>query len=263
MDTYEVYTSEMAATTKLIKQSGYSQRIARELTGVLAEQAQMAGWAAFDAGRVAESRKHYKTALVAARESGDPGLIGNTLIFMAYEKADRDTATEGTRVAGQQVTPRVSALLYERLAWTHAVAGQTLAAEKALDHAFAALDRPPPSRPEPDWVHWVDDVEVAIMAGRCFTELRRPTRAIPVLENALGRYDDTHSRDKALYLTWLAHAHLDNDDAEQAAAVTERALDLAAGVGSVRPGARLRGVLRRLALCGGPEVAAVLERARG
>ncbi|WP_328329167.1 hypothetical protein OHA70_05360 [Kribbella sp. NBC_00382] len=45
MDTYAVYTSEMAATERLIKNAGYSGATARALTGVLAEQAQMAGWA--------------------------------------------------------------------------------------------------------------------------------------------------------------------------------------------------------------------------
>ncbi len=97
MDTYAVYTSEMAATERLIKNASYSGATARTLTGVLAEQAQMAGWAAFDAGRLADSRRHYRKALLAARESGDPGLEGNSLAFIAYEKADSTTAAEWTR----------------------------------------------------------------------------------------------------------------------------------------------------------------------
>ena len=100
------------------------------------------------------------------------------------------------------------------------------------------------------------------MTGRCLSELQNHSRAVPVLGDALRRYDDTHSRDKALYLTWLAHAHLAADEPERAAAVVGHALDLAAGVGSVRPGERLRGVFRHLAHYGGPEVADVLERTR-
>jgi transcriptional regulator with XRE-family HTH domain len=260
MDTYTVYTSELAATERLIKAASYSGATARALTGVLAEQAQMAGWAAFDAGRFTDSRRHYRHALDAARESGDPGLEGNSLAFIAYEKADSATAQESTRVAGTHATPRVRALLHERLAWAHAVAGQALAAERALESAAAAVTEPN-TDPEPDFVFWVDPLEIDIMTGRCLAELHRP-RAIPVLEDALSRYDDTHSRDKALYLTWLAHAYLDADQPEKAAAVTSQALDLAAGVGSVRPGGRLRGVLQRLSRYGGPEVSEVLERAR-
>jgi hypothetical protein len=51
------------------------------------------------------------------------------------------------------------------------------------------------SRPEPDWVFWVDDDELNIMVGRCWTELRRPLRAVPTLEAVLARYEDTHARD--------------------------------------------------------------------
>jgi len=261
MDTYAVYTSEMAATERLIKNASYSGATARALTGVLAEQAQMAGWAAFDAGRLADSRRHYRKALLAARESGDPGLEGNSLAFIAYETADSTTAAESTRVAGTRATPRVRALLNERLAWAHAVAGHALASERALEAAASAVTEPTKA-PEPDFVFWVDPLEIDIMTGRCLTELRRP-HSVAVLEDALSRYDDTHARDKALYMTWLAHAHLDANSPETAAAVTERALDLASGVGSVRPGGRLRGVLHRLTQYGGPEVSAVLERARG
>lgn len=263
MDTYQVYMTEMAATANLIKQASYNQSTARALTGILAEQAQMAGWAAFDAGRMKESRRHYKTALTAANESGDAALISNSLAFMAYERAEIETATESTRVAGGKVTPRVRALLHERLAWTYAAAGQINATCGALDKAVEAFHNDASNQAEPDWVFWVDETEIDIMTGRCWSELGRPDRAIPVLEAAMQRYDDTHSRDKALYLTWLAHAHIDADDPDQAAAVCEQALDLAAGVGSVRPGERIQGVLRRLAHFGGPEVKAVLDRARG
>jgi tetratricopeptide (TPR) repeat protein len=152
MDTYGVYVNEEAATEKLIKSASYSSSTARALTAVLAEQAQMAGWAAFDAGRYTDSRRHYRLALSAARESGDPGLEGNSLAFMAYEKADSQTAAESTRVAGAAATPRVRALLHERLAWAYAVAGRASAAGRALDQAVAAVNEPtsgpdPPSSP--------------------------------------------------------------------------------------------------------------------
>lgn len=84
------------------------------------------------------------------------------------------------------------------------------------------------------------------MTGRCWTELRRPLRAVPVLEKALEAYDDRHARDKALYLSWLADSYLAAGEVEQAAAVTGRALDLSAGVASVRPRQRLEPVLQQL-----------------
>lgn len=84
---------------------------------------------------------------------------------------------------------------------------------------------------------------------------------MPVLERVLARFDDTHARDKALYLTWLVSSYLQAREVEQAAATVERAFDLANGVASVRPSARIASVARRLeAHRPVPEVAAALER---
>jgi hypothetical protein len=79
-------------------------------------------------------------------------------------------------------TPRVAALLLERKAWAHAVAGDYRQADTALNLAREALHRDD-DRPEPDWVFWVDEREIDIMGGRCWTELRKSLRAVPVLES--------------------------------------------------------------------------------
>ncbi len=71
---------------------------------------------------------------------------------------------------------------------------------------------------------WVDRIEVQIMTGRCWSVLRRPVRATVALEQALAVYDDTHARDKALYLSWLADAYLDANEVERACAATNRAM---------------------------------------
>jgi hypothetical protein len=93
----------------------------------------------------------------------------------------------------------------------------------------------------------MDHVQVEIVAGRCWTELRRPLRAVPVLESGLAAYDDTHARDKSLYLTWLADSYIDAAEMEHAASVINRVLDLSAGIGSARPRQRAVTVIRRLA----------------
>jgi uncharacterized protein HemY len=85
------------------------------------------------------------------------------------------------------------------------------------------------------------------MAGRCWTELHRPLRAVPALEAAMRQYEDSHARDKALYQSWLAEAYLDAGEVARAAQVTNNALDLSAGVASSRPKQRLDVVLERFA----------------
>ena len=84
------------------------------------------------------------------------------------------------------------------------------------------------------------------MTGRCWSVLRQPGRAISALAGALDRYEDTHARDKALYLTWLADAHIEDGDIEQGAAVARRAVVLCADVASARPRYRIAETLQRL-----------------
>lgn len=267
-DTYRVYLGEYEATRALLRDATYTEETGQALLSVLAEQAQQAGWAAFDGGRHQDAAGLYEASHKAATNAGDAELAGNALAFLAYQtvSGDRRAAIEiaarSCVTAGPGAAPGVRALLYERLAWANAVAGLETETERALEasqDALAEVD----DAPQPDWVAWVDRIELQIMSGRCWTELRRPLRAVPVLESALEQYDDAHARDKSLYLSWLADSYLTAGEVEQAASVTGRALDLSAGVASVRPRQRLAPVLRKLnehrAL---PAVAEMLDKAR-
>ncbi|MEU1106529.1 XRE family transcriptional regulator [Streptomyces tibetensis] len=267
-DTYQVYLGEYQATKALLRDATYTEPTGQALLSVLAEQAQQAGWAAFDGGRHRDATGLYEDSHRAAADAGDTELAGNALAFLAYQAVNGDRragieiAARSVQEAGPGAAPGVRALLHERLAWAHAVAGNNNPTERALEAAQAALAEADGDR-QPDWVAWVDQTELEIMTGRCWTELRRPLRAVPVLEAALSRYDDAHARDKSLYLSWLADSYLTAGEVEQAATITNRALDLCSGVASVRPRQRLAPVLQRLgeheAL---PAVAEVLDKAR-
>lgn len=266
-DTYPVYAAEVETTKTLLTQGSYTGEIGRELHVILAEQLQQAGWAAFDIGDHQRARSAYAESGRAAGVAGARDLAGNALAYAAYQQtataqsgtADADASYE---VAREVATPKVSALLLERKAWAHAAAGDARQADTALEQAREALHRND-SRPEPDWVWWVDEAEIDIMAGRCWTELRRPLRAVPVLETVLAGFDDTCARDKALYLTWLATSYLQAHEVEQAAATLRRAHELASGVASSRPLARITSVARKLDRHRDvPEVADVLDLVR-
>ncbi|MGA5454793.1 XRE family transcriptional regulator [Streptomyces umbrinus] len=267
-DTYRVYLSEYQKTKALIRDSSYTEETGRALRSVLAEMAQQAGWAAFDAGRAADATSLYEASHQAAVDANDAALAGNALAFLAYQnvggnrQAGVEIASRSCATAGSDAPPGVRALLHERLAWAHAVAGQADETGRALAAAEAALAEVEDS-PQPDWVTWVDHNELQIMTGRCWTELRRPLRAVPVLKTALARFDNAQARDKSLYMSWLAASYLHAGEVEEAADVTSRALDLSSEVASVRPRQRLDPIIENLtghrAL---PAVAAVLEKAR-
>lgn len=267
-DTYRIYLAELKATSSLADEASYTDATGRALMAVIAEQAQQAGWSAFDAGWHPLAHRHFMDSLTAASDAGDTSLIANALAYLAYQKVS--TGQPGTgeadascRVADSSDTPQtVRALLYERAAWAHAVAGEAAAADAALERAQGALADGGRMASEPDWAGWVDRTELEIMSGRCWSTLGDHVRAVPALTHALGNYDDTHARDKALYLTWLADAHLDAGEVEQAAAVTGRALALCADVSSVRPQRRITDTLQRLRPHGAVSgVADVIEQA--
>ncbi|WP_411135077.1 XRE family transcriptional regulator [Streptomyces sp. C10] len=222
-------------------------------------------------------REFFKASAGAGLATGLPELdqiksgrrIGHTIPDQLRKRTARlrrldDVLSGGSacHIAGPDASPGVRALLHERLAWAYAVAGHASATEQALNDAETALSEDD-GTPQPDWVAWVDRNELQIMTGRCWTELRRPLRAVPVLEDALATYDDAHARDKSLYLSWLADSYLAAGEVEQAAKITGRALELSSGVASVRPRQRLAPTLRRLGNHRDlPAVADVLERAQ-
>ncbi|MEW2128696.1 helix-turn-helix transcriptional regulator [Streptomyces sp. NPDC007259] len=269
-DTYRVYHAEVQATKTLLRHSSFNGSARRQLTGLLAEQAQLAGWAAFDAGRTRDAVGLYEESRTAAQDAQDTDLYANSLAFLAYQViADAPhkavAFAEDSCAAITTRTPAtVQALLYERLAWACAADGRAADTDKALTSARHALDNAPDGEPQPDWAAWVDHAELDIMTGRCWTELRRPLRAVPVLTRALSQFTDAHARDKALYLSWLADAYLTAGEVEAAAATTGRALELSTGVASIRPRQRLTPLLNRLRTHADiGEVRQVLEQARG
>ncbi|MFB8402240.1 helix-turn-helix domain-containing protein [Streptomyces sp. NPDC055912] len=251
-DTYRVYLGEVQRTKALLRTGSFSDDSRRKLTSLLAEQAQQAGWAAFDGGHGRDAATLYQESRAFAREARDGDLYSNSLAFLAYGTLARDRRTavsfaeESCATITDSTPATVRALLYERLAWACAVDKQPVGTDRALQAARQALAEALDGEPQPHWSAWVDSTELDIMTGRCWTELERPLRSVPVLSSALSRFPDEHARDKALYLSWLAEAYLTAGEVEQAAVTASRALELATGVASIRPRQRIGVVLDRL-----------------
>ncbi|WP_158228179.1 XRE family transcriptional regulator [Pseudonocardia sp. MH-G8] len=249
-DTYGLYAAEAQVSSQMLRTASPGESVRRELLALHAEQSQQAGWAAFDAGWHDLARAHYVESHSAADEAGEPGLAGNALALHAYQLIALDrparVLSEKSVLAAQQdgVEAGVRVLLHSRAAWTFALDGDVEATASSLGLAEEALAER--SNMTPDYAAWVDETELAIMSGRCWSELRRPLRAVPVLESALGRYSNIHARDKALYSSWLADSYIDAGEIEQAAAVTRSSLEIMGDVASVRPRQRLAAVANRL-----------------
>jgi hypothetical protein len=217
------------------------------LTG-LAELAQLAGWVNGDAGNARAAWSAHRLGLRAAREVGDPALVGHLLSSAAQVSIEparalalaRAGATEAARAGS--ATAR--ALSLQRVAHAAALAGDARRCEQAITAAERMYGRRRPAL-DPPWVYWLTDDEFAAMTGRCYAILRRPRLAVPLLSHALAGV--RHPRSAALYRGWLAEAHLDAGAPDTAAPLTARALLDAVRAGSVRAAARARALHARLA----------------
>ncbi len=266
--TYQLYADELEATRTLAREATCTQPTRQALLTIIAEQAQQAGWAAFDAGWQATATAHYNDSRHAARDSGERPLEANALALLAYQAlTTRQPAAALAQAScdaiGTAAPPRAIALLHERRAWTLASSGTGNRNDvlQALGTAADALARDDVTS-SPDWAAWADETEFQIITGRCHTALGQPRQAIPLLQKTLTSFDDAQARDKALYLTWLAEAHLNAGEPDHVAAIASQCLTLSAGVGSVRPVQRLRAIVQRLIACSDtPQVTALREQA--
>jgi tetratricopeptide (TPR) repeat protein len=251
-DTFPMYETEVDRIATLVRTGTFSGTTKKDLQLLLAEHAQQTGWAAFDAGLQAKARQLFETSFEIAKDARSADLVGNALALRSYQLLSAGTlAPELTDRSLTTVTtdthPAVRSLLFQRGAWTYAVAGDVQRTAQSLAQATEALGADSLNGVGPDWAQWAhNQTELEIMTGRCWAELGRPIRAIPALESAMSRYDDSHARDKALYLSWLADSYLDAGEVEHAAVTLGRSFDLAEHVASSRPKQRLSAVLSRL-----------------
>ncbi|MFE9763824.1 helix-turn-helix domain-containing protein [Streptomyces sp. NPDC005808] len=258
---------ELGSAVTLHREASYDEATGRQLLVQIGELGQIAGWIASDAGEHEQAEQAYRLGISAARQAGDGVLVANLAGSLGYQLSNTGRELEGVDLAEAAVTeagpdapPKTRALFFDRVAWARTRAGQAhaQAAMRALGQAHEALSED--GGPEaPDWAYWVSRDELEVMDARVFTELRRPLRAVPLLRSVLTRYDATHARELALYLSWLAVAYADANEPEEAAATAARMFDLSADVASDRTSERGRLVLRRLAdFDDVPEVRAVL-----
>jgi tetratricopeptide (TPR) repeat protein len=244
-DMHDLVRRELRVTMDAVRDATYSEPTGRSMLGAVGELCQLAGWVASDAGLHSLAERYYLGGVSAAHAARDEPLGANLVSSLAYQVANVGDPREAVLLASTafsgaeaSATPTVRALLLERVAWAHARLGDPHATEAALaqvDDVFA--DSNPDD--DPVWAYWLNREEIDVMAGRCLTQFRRPTRAIELLTRAVSRYDETHARELALYGTWLAEAHVYGGNIEEAAGQARRALSLADGVASERALSRL------------------------
>ncbi|BAC73263.1 XRE family transcriptional regulator [Streptomyces avermitilis] len=260
---------ELRSAVKLYREGSHTSEVGRQLLRQIGEVAQIAGWIASDAGQHAEAERIYRLGISAARQAEDHTLAGNIAGSLAYQLSNTGREVEGLKLAraavnetGPDAPPKARALYLDRVAWAHVKAGgieNGQQAMRALGEAGQALSDDSAGTESPAYMYWVDAGELRVMESRVYTELHRPLRAVPLLREVLSGYDATHTREMALYLSWMAVALADANEPEEAAAVAERVVSLASDIPSERTAERVRVILQRLReYADVPEVATLL-----
>lgn len=243
---------ELGEVEALVGSASFAEQVGRRLFTAVGELAQLAGWIASDAGRCADAQRLYLSGVGASEAAGDRVLGAQLLSSLSYQLANvgnpRDAALLArTAVRGADgASPVVRALLLERLAWASVKAGDAEGTWRALDAVNDSYDRRGGTGSEPEWVYWLNQAEIDVMAGRCMIELGSPADAEPLLANAIATYPAEHAREVALYLTWLAESHARTGDLDAARDVVERAQRHAATMPSSRAEDRLDSVVGML-----------------
>lgn len=236
---------EIKDTTRLLNEAILTEPQARRLLTATGELAQLAAFVAADAGLYRQAITYAEGGIVAAHASGDAPLAANIISTLSYQIANTGNPRQAamlarTAYAGSRhdSTATEKALFLERIAWADAKSGDIQSCERALGQVEETFSRSDQSL-DPDWVYWLNREEIDVMAGRCFTELNQPAKAVSLLSEAIAAYDSTHIREISLYQSWLAESYVLLGDVDTATDLALQVLDLGMRADSARADERL------------------------
>lgn len=218
-----IVQQDLDTATEAARTCSYSSTVGADIGRIIIELRQLAGWITFNFTDYSGAERRYMEGVTHAREIGDDTRVAWLLSSIAYQKSlvgDLADTNDALLLAKSAITgltsptPKVAILLHERLAWAAANLGETDTTLRALD-AVAELHQADTDT-EPPWVYWLTETESEIMAGRCLAKLGRAHEAIPRLEAAINDYPQDHTRELALYRSYLGEALAHNGETEAA-----------------------------------------------
>lgn len=238
---HQLAVAEFRWLTRLADQTDYSGAVGQRLFSLVTEAARLCGWLHFDAAHHAAAQTYYVAALRSSASANDSLTGAHVLACMSFQATLTGHCQEAIALidaaeqqAKRTATPRLRALLASRKARAYAKAGDAAACGRALNEAERRLDATTLGTPEPDWIYFFDQAELDAQAAACWVDLRQPTKARPLIDNALHTMNPQYVRDRTIYHVRSAETHLHADDLELACDDLHLAADLAGRTGSVR-----------------------------
>ncbi|GHH83098.1 hypothetical protein GCM10018793_44340 [Streptomyces sulfonofaciens] len=219
--------------------------VQRGLFRVMAYLGGTAATISWDSGLQRRAQDYYLLALRAAHAGDDVVYGANALAGMArqmlYSERPQDAlelihlAQKGVRHAAG---PRLRAMLHTREAWAYAAMGRRAAFRRATDEAAESLAGTA-GVPEPYWIAYFDEAELAGVTGGRHLDLARQEpqhaqTAAEYIQGALGMRGAEAGRSYALDSIGLAECHFLMGDVTGAVEYTRRAVEAAARTRSNR-----------------------------
>ncbi|MCF3105373.1 hypothetical protein IPZ58_27835 [Streptomyces roseoverticillatus] len=247
------------AVAGILRRDSYDAPIGHRLAAAAAQLAQTAGFMAYESKHDGLAQRWYLTGLRAAHAAADRPLAASILSLMSNQAAtlgkhcDALQLADAAQEAAADAPTTVQALIHARSGLAHAATGDVGGFRRTRDHALAQLDTltRQPTEPGPRWAYYASPTELDAIAGRSLVVL---ARRIPALQDRLLAEAEDLLRARALeddpafqrsalrHSAWLALAHTQRGQIEQAVACGERALDRLPTVTS----SRATGLLWRL-----------------
>lgn len=257
-----------SAVAPLLKDGAYGEATGRALASAAAEVTRLAGWMAYDLEQHGLAQRHLIQALSLARGAGDHGFGGEILAGLAHQaiyigqpRHALDLARAAQLSARRAQVPSLLAEAYVLEAHAHAALSDGGSCALALHEADLAFDRRRPGE-EPDWIGYFDEAYLAAKYAHCFRDLGDGAQAVRYARRSLDM-DGRFVRGRMFNLSLLASAHALCGDVEEACQVGTSALDLAAGLQSVRTRSYVADLRKRLEpLSREPVVAALVQRSK-
>lgn len=251
----DLAVAELRWLTDLAESADLHSDEQRRVFGMIAEAARLCGWLHLDADLHAAAQAYYVTALRCSASAADRLAGANVLAGMSFQA----TLTGHTREAlalldtaeqqvGRSASPKLIALLASRRARAHARDGDARSCGRALNQAEAALEAASDGYPEPAWIYFFDEPELAAQAGACWVDLRRPDLARPLLDRALRNLNQQYVRDRTIYHVRSGQTHFHSGNLDAACEELATAAGLAERTGSTRSINTIRGARQQMSM---------------
>jgi transcriptional regulator with XRE-family HTH domain len=209
------------------------------LLQVGARYAEFTSWLNQDSGNLRAATHWADRAMEWAQEAGNPHMVSYVLV----RKSDQAAATRDVPRAiglaqsalqhGRRLTSRGRAVALQQLAVGHALAGDEVACQRALDTAAQLAQRSQQDHDEGPG-RYCTPAYVEIQRAATWIELGRPERAITLFEDSLARLPSVHRRDRGVYLARLASAYALSGSPDTSVPKGWEALTVAQATGSRR-----------------------------